>query len=80
MTHGVEERKQKVLFLTRIGQTAYSKLKTLVSPSLLADLSLDTIFEKLAEHLGMKVISWGPHWQVSTRWQQVPETDNDTEG
>ena len=80
MTHGVEERKQKVLFLTQIGQTAYSKLKTLVSPSLLADLSLDTIFEKLTEHLEKKVISWGPHWQVSTRCQQVPETDNDTEG
>ena len=50
VAHGVEESKQKALFLTWIGQTAYSKLKTLVSPTPLADLSLDTIVEKLAEH------------------------------
>ena len=50
VAHGVEESKQKADFLTRIGQTAYSKLKTLVSPTPLADLSLNTIVEKLAEH------------------------------
>ena len=50
VAHGVEEAKQKALFLMRIGQTAYSKLKTLVNPTPLAELDLNTIVEKLAEH------------------------------
>ena len=50
MAHGVEEAKQKALFLTQIGQTVYSKLKTMVSPTPLAELDLNTIVEKLAEH------------------------------
>ena len=45
VVHGVEEAKEKALFLTRIGQTAYSKLKTLVSPTPLAELDLNTIVE-----------------------------------
>ena len=46
----VAEERQKALFLTRIGQAAYSKLKTLVSPTLMADLTLEQIVEKLASH------------------------------
>ena len=48
--HAIEAGRQKALFLTRIGQAAYSKLKTLVNPTPMADLTLDQIVEKLASH------------------------------
>ncbi|KAL5494013.1 hypothetical protein EMCRGX_G015281 [Ephydatia muelleri] len=41
IAHGIAEAKQKALFLTRIGQTMYLKLKTWVSPKKLSDLSID---------------------------------------
>ena len=48
--HAIEAGRQKALFLTRIRQAAYSKLKTLVNPTPMADLTLDQIVEKLASH------------------------------
>ena len=82
VAHGVEETKQKALFLTRIGQTAYSKLKTPLSPTPLADLSLETIVEKLAEHHrpdvrgvsdspeGMTPQSLAPKDQMTPPWKK----------
>ena len=40
--HGITEGKQKALFLIRIGQTMYLKLKTWVSPKKLSDLKSQT--------------------------------------
>ena len=47
IAHGITEGKQKALFLTRIGQTMYLKLKTWVSPKKLSELSLDEIVAQL---------------------------------
>ena len=47
ITHAVSEDRRKALFLTRIGQTTHAKLKTLVSPQPLSELTLDAIVEKL---------------------------------
>ena len=41
---------QKALFLTRIGRDAFLKLKTLVSPIPLSDLSLDQIIMTMRDH------------------------------
>ena len=45
--HGITEYKQKALFLTRIDQKMYAKLKRRISPMSFCDLSLDEIVEKL---------------------------------
>ena len=45
--HGIMEDKQKALFLTRIGQKIYAKMKTWVSPTSFSDLSFHEIVEKL---------------------------------
>ena len=50
VAHAIEAGRQKALFLTWIGQTAYSNLKTLVSPTPLAELTLDQVVEKLTSH------------------------------
>ena len=41
--HQIPEGRRKALFLTRIGRDAFAKLKTLVSPTPLNDLSLSAI-------------------------------------
>ena len=74
VAHGVEEAKQKALFLTRIGQTAYSKLKTLVSPTLLVELDLNTIVEKLAEHYRPDTV------EIAERFKFFKRQQNDEEG
>ena len=74
MAHGVEEAKQKALFLTRIGQTAYSKLKTLVGPTPLAELDLNTIVEKLAEHYRPDTV------EIAERLKFFKRQQNDEEG
>ena len=45
--HGITEYKPKALFLTRIGQKMYVKLKRRIRPTSFSDLSLDEIVEKL---------------------------------
>lgn len=55
-THAIEKERKKALVLTRIGQAAYSKLKTLVSPTPMADLTLQQIVEKLASHYKSDII------------------------
>ena len=74
VAHGVEEAKQKALFLTRIGQTAYSKLKTLVNPTLLAELDLNTIVKKLAEHYRPDTV------EIAERFKFFKRQQNDEEG
>ena len=46
----IPEGCRKALFLTRIGRDAFSKLKTLVSPTPLNDLSLDQIVSTMRQH------------------------------
>ena len=79
MAHGVEEAKQKALFLTRIGQTAYSKLKTLVSPTPLAELDLNTIYivEKLAEHHHSDTVEIAERFKFFKRQQNDEEEVTD---
>ena len=48
VAHAIEAGRQKALFLTQMGQTAYTP--TLVSPTPLAELTLDQIMEKLTSH------------------------------
>ena len=40
VVYGVEEKKQKALYLTSIGQQMYAKLKTWIWPNMLSDLIL----------------------------------------
>ena len=46
----VANGRQKTLFLTRIDHNAFLKLKTLVSPILLSDLSLNQIITTMRDH------------------------------
>ena len=47
---GIREERQKALFLTRIGREAFSKVKTLASPTPLTELSLAQVVEYIKQH------------------------------
>ena len=47
---GIREDRQKALFLTRIGRDVFVKVKTLASPTPLADLTLAQIVEYMKGH------------------------------
>ena len=49
-THQILEARRKALFFTRIGRDAFTKLKTLVSPTLLNDVSLPGIVTMMTQH------------------------------
>ena len=48
--HQIPEGRRKALCLTRIGCEAFAKLKTLVSPTPLNDLSLSSIVTTMTQH------------------------------
>ena len=50
IAHDIPQRQWKVLFLTRIGWDTFAKLKTLVSPTSLDDLSLTDIVMAMKQH------------------------------
>jgi len=49
-THQIPEARRKALFLTRIGRDAFAKLKTLVSPTPLSDVSLTAIVTTMMQN------------------------------
>ena len=54
--HGIADERKKALFLIRIGQKMYTKLKVRVSPTPIGGLSLDEIVARLkAQTLPEKV-------------------------
>ena len=50
------EDRRKALFLTRIGQATFAKLKTVVIPQPLTELTLDTIVQTLATHYWLDTV------------------------
>ena len=65
IAHGIAEAKQKALFLTRIGQTMYLKLKTWVSPKKLSDLSLDEIVVQLKSQTSAQTVEIAERYIIS---------------
>ena len=52
----VPDGRKKALFLTRIGWDVFVKLKTLASPMLLSDLSLEQILSIMRQHYKRKTV------------------------
>ena len=69
VAHEVPQDRQKALFLTRIGQATYAKLKTLVSPQPLTELTLGTIVETLATHYRPDTIEIAERYKFFKRQQ-----------
>ena len=70
--HGIEG-KQKALFLTRIGQKMYTKLKTWISPTSLSDLTLDEIVAKLKDRTSAETVEIAERYRFFKRLQQPEE-------
>ena len=73
IAHGVTEGKQKALFLTRIGQTMYLKLKTWVSPKKLSELSLDEIVAQLKSQTSAAIVEIAERYRFFKRLQRDDE-------
>ena len=73
VAHEVAEYWQKALFPTRVGQVTYAKLKTLVSPQPLTELSLDTIVAKLADHYHPETIEVAERYKFFKHLQDEAE-------
>ena len=61
VAHGVGEEKQKVHFLTSIGQQTYAKLKTWIRPSTFSDLTLTQIVACLRERTMEETVEIAKH-------------------
>ena len=73
IAHGITEGKQKALFLTRIGQTMYLKLKTWVSPKKLSELSLDEIVAQLKSQTSAAIVEIAERYRFFKRLQRDDE-------
>ena len=71
--HGIAEGKQKALFLTRIGQKMYTKLKTWISPTSLAELTLNEIVAKLKDRTSAETVEIAERYRFFKRLQQPEE-------
>ena len=71
--HGIAEGKKKALFLTRIGQKMYAKLKTWISPTSFSDLSLDEIVGKLKDRTSGETVEIAERYQFFKRQQKSEE-------
>ena len=69
----VADGRQKALFLTRIGRDAFLKLKTLVSPTPLSDLSLNQIITTIRDHLKKDAVEIAERFKFFKRVQQDNE-------
>ena len=69
----IPEGCRKALFLTRIGSDAFSKLKTLVSPTPLNDLSLDQIISTMRQHYKKDTVEIAERFKFFKRVQQDNE-------
>ena len=69
----VADGRRKALFLTRIGRDAFLKLKTLVSPTPLSDLSLDQIITTMRDHFKKDTVEIAERFKFFKRMQQDNE-------
>ena len=72
--HQIPEGRRKALFLTRIGRDAFAKLKTLVSPTPLNDLSLSAIVTTMTQHYKKDTVEIAERFKFFKRVQQERET------
>jgi len=71
--HDISRRRQKALFLTRIVQDAFAKLKTLVSSTSLDDLSLDDIVATMKQYYKKNTVEINERFKIFKRVQYVNE-------
>jgi len=61
------------LFLTRIGREAFSKVKTLASPTPLTELSLAQVIEYMKQHYKKETVEITERFKFFKRVQQQQE-------
>ena len=71
--HDIPQRRRKALFLTRIGREAFVKLKTLVSPTSLDDLSLTDIITSMKQHYKKETVEIAERFKFFKRVQHDDE-------
>ena len=71
--HDIPQRRRKALFLTRIGREAFIKLKTLVSPTPLDDLSLTDIIAAMKLHYKKETVEIAERFKFFKRVQHEDE-------
>ena len=72
--HQIPEGRRKALFLTQIGRDAFAKLKTLVSPTPLNDLSLSAIVTTMTQHYKKDTVEIAERFKFFKRVQQEKES------
>ena len=72
--HQIPEARRKALFLTRIGRDAFAKLKTLVSPTPLSDVSLTVIVTTMTQHYNKDTVEIAERFKFFKRVQHDKET------
>ena len=71
---GIREERQKALFLTRIRRDGFVKVKTLASPTPLADLILAQIVKYMKGHYKKETVEIAERFKFFTRIQQDKES------
>ena len=66
-------RRKKVLFVTLLGHSMFSKLKVLASPTSVSDLSMKAIMELLVGHYKSQTIEIAEHFKFFKRMQKPSE-------
>ena len=74
---GEAARRKQALFLTLLGQSAFTKLKTLVSPTLVSELTLDQVMEHLIGHYKPQTIEIAERFKFFRRHQLGGESTTD---
>ena len=74
---GDAARRKQALFLTLVGQSAFSKLKTLASPTRVSELTLDQIMEYLIGHYKPQTIEIAERFKFFKRHQLGGESTTD---
>jgi len=74
---GEPVRRKQALFLTLLGQAAFAKLKTLVSPTPVSELTLDQIMEHLIGHYKPQVIEIAERFKFFKQHQLGGESTTD---
>ena len=73
VAHGIADDKKKALFLSRLGQKMFAKLKIWVSPTSLSDLSLDDIVARLKNRTVPETVEIAERFRFFKRQQRVDE-------
>ena len=71
---GEDMRQKKALFLTLLGHSTFSKLKTLASPTAVSDLTIEAIMELLVVHYKPQKIEIAECFKFFKRKQKPSET------